>query len=155
VDDWHPLFQGDESAAWGLAARLEQRGIASFVRPESAGGARRAASAAFCVLVPPGEGERAEFLLREWRLESAARVSGLAARLRRVLVVSALPPGGWWAGATIAPGALPEPGPVALGVVWAVSVVWIAQVEHRRHAREHVALPAASALPPPAPLDDR
>jgi hypothetical protein len=87
-------------------------------------------------------------------VESAARVSGLAARLRRVLVLSALPPGGWWLVAALAPGALPEPAPVTLAGVWVASVVWIAQLEQRRYAREHV------ALPPPAArvstrLDDR
>ena len=144
MDDWHPLFSGSSDSARSLADLLSSRGLDVFLRDEVSHSSHWGIQVAgTVVLVPPEQRVQAEEIAADWRAGHPERVRHVAARLRRVVLLSLLPSAGWWIASLAAPVLVPSPRAEWLAALWVASLIVIAQVEYRRHQSERIDLPAA------------
>jgi hypothetical protein len=144
VQDWSSIFQGDATAARDLASELDAQGLRSFVDDRQGPVVSRAGSRAnySTVLVPPEEAERAGEIAQQWESTNRRDADLLTSRLVRVVGISLIAPIAWLIGAFLAPQLVPEPKLMWLGGIWLATLVVVAQVENRRHRREHIRSPA-------------
>jgi hypothetical protein len=144
VQDWSSIFEGHATAARDLASELEAQGLRSFVEDRQGPVVSRAGSRAnySVVLVPPEEAERAAQIAQRWESSNRRDTNLLANRLMRVVGISLIAPIAWLIGAFVAPQVVPEPKLAWLGGMWLVALVVVAQIENRRHQREHIRSPA-------------
>ena len=134
MQDWCELFVGNDLAARDLAETLERRGVRAFVDDRVGPIVSRTndRSRFSVVLVPPERSERAQGILREWEDTNRRDVHALTGRLLRILTFSFVPPLLWVLGRWVDPAEVPELNEGWLLGLWLVSLVVIAQVEHRR-----------------------
>jgi hypothetical protein len=118
--------------------------LRSFVEDRQGPVVSRAGSRAnySVVLVPPEEAERAAQIAQRWESSNRRDTNLLANRLMRVVGISLIAPIAWLIGAFVAPQVVPEPKLAWLGGMWLVALVVVAQIENRRHQREHIRSPA-------------
>lgn len=144
MEDWPSLFSGSAESARDLARELEARGLRSFIDDKegpivSPHGGRANYSV---VRIPPEDAERAQAVAQGWHSRNRQNAHILVRRLARVLVASLISPAAWGLGHLLVPQFLPEPSFLWVAVVWFVSLVVVAQIENRRHNREHIRMPA-------------
>ena len=127
------LFRGSPDSVHDLVSFLESRAIPAQV---SQGYDR------IDVLVAPQSLENARAALVEWSAPQAERAQSLARRVRRIFLLSLLPPLAWWAVARWLPDLFPRaPGYDGLVLTWFFSVFVIGRLDHRRHTRERIEMP--------------
>ena len=147
MEGWTRVYSGPGPAARSLAEVLDRDGMRVFERLEErshfADGGTSVPQTE--VWVPHEDGDRAVRMISHWSTHNVERVGGLTARLLRLLAISAVLPVGWLGAALLAPHRVPLPTFEALGLAWVVLLVFLAQLEHRRHRRERIDL---ATLPP-------
>ena len=144
MDDWHTLFSGNEEATKGLSDAVAAAGLRVYTRTTQGPIVTRSGGRAYSteVLVPPEAREEAEQITLHWRAQHAHRVSELSFRIGRIALLSLAPVSMWWCTHLLGIKHVPIPTIEWSLVIWILSVVAIAQVEHRRRRSERIELAA-------------
>jgi len=141
MHEWRSVFSGTRESADSLARELESAGLRAFADSKPGSYVTKSGSREWstAVLVPPQEFDRAVEVTRQWRSRQSRNVSTLSARLARIFGLSLVPPALWYITSAIFQ--VHKPMLAHLVITWLVSLVALAQVEHRRRRNETIRWP--------------
>ncbi|MCH7869842.1 MAG: hypothetical protein IH881_19270 [Myxococcales bacterium] len=144
MDDWGIIYSGSAESAESLAEQIADAKLLVHKRVERGPIVDRSGGRTYVthVSVPPECEAKAVVILDSWRRRGATRAAVTLRRLFTVLLLSFIPPSLWlgtgWLG--IAGTAFPKLN-LVFGL-WMISLVVVAQIEHRRYTRERIYLAA-------------